>query len=838
MTDPRSTPSLAARRGQGALDAAARPRRPHSHHRRRFRPKKHFTQGWTTASFHFSMAATFLAIGAVWSITPLSWGYVLYTLVTLIPGARSARPAPASSSSALHALHYACLAYCSLECLFSIYYRAQAIRCNRLRPAPRHSRKYLRGLFLRSLENGLLLDDEHDSGDEDAEVVVEKATRATGTEKLEDEWAEHARDEEEATRGSDSELPAAIVAAKRRRRPGVGDGALTPELGTTDLPTSSGSGGSSDYLSARVVPPLRTDAAPAVHRSPSAASRLQPTQSRASLDSRDEGFGDISRLSLRTLDSAMGASPRSTTGPVLPLVAPSAPSPAPSHIHAHKHKHPDGHAHPHTRFLPRLAPTDPRAVEFRELLRFWFGGCEFAQIGRLNMADWLAWSMYGEPLETLEEERREWDKKGRPPLYCRDGVTVDADSELDDSDDEDEVEERVRARRTRTEESVAADRLGLVHHCLVLVEARAAHVFPPGRNPAVKPLRLTLDPLRVTSRPLLLYVVVNLLQKAVMGRALTRGFKKCEDGDTRYLVRVPEGWEPRPDLHEDERPLVFIHGLGMGLAQYTTLVGVLAKSRALRRRPILVLLQPHISMSLFSRGFLDPVEQEQCAAGLERVLRKHGFDERAGGCTVLSHSNGTIVHGWLLKHQPQLVARSCFVDPVAFQLYEPWVCYNALYARAKKPMEHLMRYFVMRELGVAFMLSRTFSWTANLLWPSEIPHNADAHKTAVFLASEDSILAAERVRVYLRRSGLREVRAPRRVGDEPGGGGLKVFQGLKHGESMIGEGEPFEEVLRWVTWDGRDPTAYETGASSSSSSSDGSEEPEAPPAPAATAPSA
>lgn len=123
----------------------------------------------------------------------------------------------------------------------------------------------------------------------------------------------------------------------------------------------------------------------------------------------------------------------------------------------------------------------------------------------------------------------------------------------------------------------------------------------------------------------------------------------------------------------------------------------------------------------------------------------------------------------------------------------------------------------MRELGVAFMLSRTFSWTSNLLWPSEIPSHADAHKTAVFLASDDSILSAERVRLYLRRSGLREVRSPRRVGDEPGGGGLKVFEGLKHGESMIGEGAPFEEVMRWVTWDARDPTAYESGASGSSS---------------------
>ncbi|GAA5941895.1 hypothetical protein JCM3775_004795 [Rhodotorula graminis] len=868
-------PTLAARRGQSHIGTPTRPpprSRPHSHHRRRFRPSKAtLERGWTHASFHFSLAATFLAIGIVWVITPLAWAYVLWTLVTLHPKLASSRPAPATSStSPLRILHWCTFAYCVVECVFSVGYRLVAIRCNALRTPHRHGRKYLRALFLRSLENGLDLDADADdsSPDDDDDDHVDRTDkrkgasatvqRASGTDKLEDDWAERARDEEEAQRGSDSDLPATagtgVKAKKGRRRAaaGAGDGASTPELGTADLPSGAkggrarGSSASSDYLSARVLPVLRTDdPSPRAPSSSSSSSRMptrstsrhlaaavEPSRSRSSLDSRDEGFGgDMSRLSLRTLDSALGASPRSTTAPVLPLVAPTAgaapsyppSSSAPVDVHAAKkqHAHPDGHPHPHTRFLPRLSPTDPRALEFRELLRFWFGGCDFDAIGRLNMADWLAWSMYGCPLEELEDERREWDKAGRPVLTTADGAP-DRDSDVDESGDEgssgdDDVEERVRARRTRTEESVEADRLGLVHHCLVLVQARAAHVFPPGRNPAVKPLRLTLDPVRVTSRPFLLYLVVFLLQKSVMGIAMARGFKKCDDQGTRYLVKIPEGWSPREDAPEDEKPLVFIHGLGMGLAQYTTLVSVLSKSRAVRNRPILVLLQPHISMSIFSPGYLDPVEQEDCAAGLDRVLRKHGFDERAGGCTVLSHSNGSIVHGWLLKQHPNLVARSCFVDPVAFQLYEPWVCYNALYAPAKKPMEHLMRYFVMRELGVSFMLSRTFSWTSNLLWPHEIPSHADAHKTAVFLASDDSILSAERVRVYLRRNGMREVRAPRRVGDEPGGGGLKVFEGLKHGESMIGEGAPFEEVMRWVTWDGRDPTAYEVGASGSSS---------------------
>lgn len=117
----------------------------------------------------------------------------------------------------------------------------------------------------------------------------------------------------------------------------------------------------------------------------------------------------------------------------------------------------------------------------------------------------------------------------------------------------------------------------------------------------------------------------------------------------------------------------------------------------------------------------------------------------------------------------------------------------------------------MRELGVANLLSRHFNWTSNLLFPSEVPNLSNPQKTAVFLASEDSILDASRMRAYLRRQGLREVSSNRKVGEVPGGGGLKVFQNIKHGESMIGKGEPFAEVLSWVTWDERSASAYERG---------------------------
>jgi len=64
-----------------------------------------------------------------------------------------------------------------------------------------------------------------------------------------------------------------------------------------------------------------------------------------------------------------------------------------------------------------------------------------------------------------------------------------------------------------------------------------------------------------------------------------------------------------------------------------------------------------------------------------------------GGVSMLSHSNGSVAHGWcrspfnfmaransiVLKDLPSLVKRSTFVDPVVFCLWEGDVCHSFCY---------------------------------------------------------------------------------------------------------------------------------------------------------------
>lgn len=69
-------------------------------------------------------------------------------------------------------------------------------------------------------------------------------------------------------------------------------------------------------------------------------------------------------------------------------------------------------------------------------------------------------------------------------------------------------------------------------------------------------------------------------------------------------------------------------------------------------------------MSFFSKDYLNPPNQQSYTAELLQIFKQYRLDE--AGITVLSHSNGTMVHSWLLKEEPSLFTRNCLVDPVTF----------------------------------------------------------------------------------------------------------------------------------------------------------------------------
>ena len=95
----------------------------------------------------------------------------------------------------------------------------------------------------------------------------------------------------------------------------------------------------------------------------------------------------------------------------------------------------------------------------------------------------------------------------------------------------------------------------------------------------------------------------------------------------RYLVRTPK-------TTSSQRPIIFLHGLGLGVLQYHSLIKTLI--REFPTRPILIPLQPHISQDLFHPRFLKPLGRHETIDCLLKVIKEHRWEE--DGVDVLSHS--------------------------------------------------------------------------------------------------------------------------------------------------------------------------------------------------------
>ncbi|KAI0375603.1 hypothetical protein BV20DRAFT_959597 [Pilatotrama ljubarskyi] len=400
--------------------------------------------------------------------------------------------------------------------------------------------------------------------------------------------------------------------------------------------------------------------------------------------------------------------------------------------------------------------NDPRAVDFRNYLRTWFNKAPWSSIRRHEMYAWLYWSIFNASFPGI-------DKVSEPHRK-------------------------------------------VLNEVIQLLEHRAGSKIPDGSNPAASPLLLTLDPVNVAWRPLVWYVGVA-LSNTILRRTL-RSKWNVKFGvykDLEYVLRVPPTW----NAHTGHRPIVFMHGLGLGLTQYRRFIEHVFVS--LPEYPVLVPLLPHVSQEILHPRFLRPMgrrEMTECLAGLLAELGWADLDEptsdvsdteekapaerkgNAGvapvpkGVTMLSHSNGSFSHAWMLKTHPRMVTRSCFVDPVTFCSWEGDLCYNFIYRPCANGLDLVIKYFVGTELGVANFLQRHFDWSSNCLWYEEIPNARDHKKTMFVLGGKDSIIDATRVKRYLTSHGVRK--------------GLRFDPEGHHGQALLTSSPCHREIFRWL----------------------------------------
>ncbi|KAK5992989.1 hypothetical protein PT974_06414 [Cladobotryum mycophilum] len=262
-------------------------------------------------------------------------------------------------------------------------------------------------------------------------------------------------------------------------------------------------------------------------------------------------------------------------------------------------------------------------------------------------------------------------------------------------------------------------------------------------------IRMTFDDIETTYRSLLWYVIMFAIDQIAHCALSWYGF--------RLYGRPPAtelSYYYRPHISADSFPVVFIHGIGIGLWTY---VRFLADIHAAGKRGqgggvgvIAIEILP-VSFRLTS----PPLGKAEFLRQMTRILDHHGWDKFA----VVSHSYGSVPTTHMIQ-SPTLQRRIVsvvLIDPVTIMLHHPNVAYNFTRRRPKKANEWQLWYFASTDPGVAHCLGRHFFWQENIVWKEELLFRDGnqregpmmGRRVAVCLAGRDILVDTPSVAKYL-----------------------------------------------------------------------------------------
>jgi pimeloyl-ACP methyl ester carboxylesterase len=252
-------------------------------------------------------------------------------------------------------------------------------------------------------------------------------------------------------------------------------------------------------------------------------------------------------------------------------------------------------------------------------------------------------------------------------------------------------------------------------------------------------IRPTSDPLfGVKVCPLALHLILFLATEALLRMAMwALGFKRGCICSTTYYYNPNTKNKSSGDANY-KTPIVFIHGIGLGVIMYLPLVFGLLKTG----RPIFLPEVPFVSAFrpwVMPSAIQSPV---QVAASLTAMLANYGYHQ----ATFSGHSYGSFWLAYVAKYAPSFVSALVFLDPVCFCLYHARLTTRFVY---HLPDPGDVSYIVRTDLMVKWAVQRNFSWARGNLFVEDIADKP----CAVFVSSDDRLAPSVIQESYLRRNG-------------------------------------------------------------------------------------
>jgi pimeloyl-ACP methyl ester carboxylesterase len=213
---------------------------------------------------------------------------------------------------------------------------------------------------------------------------------------------------------------------------------------------------------------------------------------------------------------------------------------------------------------------------------------------------------------------------------------------------------------------------------------------------------------------------------------------------TRQICSAPDlSYWYRPHTSKTRLPILFIHGIGIGLYPYVrTLAEIVEQDNESADDGEIGIIA--VELMPISFRITSPIlARDEICRQIDMILERHGFDK----VVLASHSYGSAISTHLLKN-PTTAAKIgpiLFVDPVTFLLHLPDVAYNFTARAPKGANEHQLYYFASTDMMVAHTLARHFFWAQNVLWKEDLR----GRDVTVSLSGRDLIVNTEIVGRYL-----------------------------------------------------------------------------------------
>jgi len=192
---------------------------------------------------------------------------------------------------------------------------------------------------------------------------------------------------------------------------------------------------------------------------------------------------------------------------------------------------------------------------------------------------------------------------------------------------------------------------------------------------------------------------------------------------------------------KDKTPIVFCHGIGIGLGYYLELIDELMeldRPLLLPEIPYVCGFRPWIKIN----SILTPA---QVVTTLTEMLACHGFLK----ATFIGHSYGTSWVSYMCKYTSNTVASVVFIDPICFCLHHPCLTKSFVYHR---PDPGSVSYIVKTDVVVNWTIQRGFPWSRIVLFVEDIPKNVSC---SIFLSEKDVLIPYKTVERYLRFQGAK-----------------------------------------------------------------------------------